>query len=262
MIARQFDPVAELQSAFSLLFKNYTLAAIPLVALIVCIALFAIVAIVVGGTALLASLGSLQSNPMALWTVLAASLPFFGLAGLVAFVVAVVADGAAVSAAESAWKSGVSDLSGGFARAMGKLGDLVVAGLVLCIIAIAIIWTFIGPLALFFLMLYVLPAIVIGGESAFQAMGTSWNMATKNAGPTFAAFIGIVLVSVVGAIINSILGHVPILGWIIALVVNALTGAYAALVIVRFYDLLRGSATATVVPTSTPPPPPPPVPTS
>jgi len=262
MIARQFDPVAELQSAFTVLTKNYALAVIPIVGLIVCLALFAIVAIVVGGSALLASFGSLQNNPMAIGTILAASLPFFGLAALVAFVIALIADGAAVAAAESAWSTGVADVSGGFSRAMSKLGDLVVAAVVLCLICAVIALTFIGPLILLFLMLYVLPAIVVGGESAFQAMGTSWNLATKNVGATFAAFIGIVLVGIVVGIVNSIIGHIPVLGWIVALLLNGLLGAYGALVVVRFYDLLRGTATATAVPTSTAPPPPPPTPVS
>jgi len=256
MIARQFDPVAELQSAFTVLTKNYALAVIPLVALIICLALFGVVAIVVGGSALLASFGSLQSNPMALWTVLAASLPFFGLAALVAFVIALIADGATVAAAESAWITGVADISGGFSRAMSKLGDLVVAGIVLCLICAVIAITIVGPLILLFLMLYVLPAIVVGGESAFQAMGTSWNLATKNVGATFAAFISIVLVGIVAAIVNSIISHIPILGVIISLALNGLLSAFAALVVVRFYDLLRGSATATVVTPTAPPPPP------
>ncbi|HEY7994279.1 MAG TPA: hypothetical protein VID24_08720 [Candidatus Eremiobacteraceae bacterium] len=253
MIARPFDPVAELQSAFTVLFKNYALAVIPLVALIICFALFAIVAIVVGGSALLASFGTLQNNPTALWTILAASLPFFGIAGLVAFVIALIADGATVAAAESAWSTGVADISGGFSRAMSKLGDLVVAAIVLLIICAVLAITFVGPLILLFLMLYVLPAIVVGGESAFQAMGTSWNLATKNFGATFAAFIGIVLVAVVAMVVNAVLHYIPVLGWLASLALNGLLSAFGALVVVRFYDLLRGSATATAAP---PPPPP------
>jgi len=43
---------------------------------------------------------------------------------------------------------------------------------------------------------------------------------------------------------------------IISLALNGLLSAFAALVVVRFYDLLRGSATATVVAPTAPPPPP------
>lgn len=261
MIARQFDPVAELQSAFSVLMKNFGIAAIPLVAIVVCIALFGTVLVIAGGSALMAGgLADLNNNPMALVPIITASLAWFGLALLVAFIIGIVANGAAVSASESAWQSGTADVGGGFSRALAKAGDLVVCAIVLGVIFIAISWTVIGPLAEFFLMLYVLPAVVVGGESAFQAMGTSWNMATKNAGPTFGAFIGIILTWIVVFVINAVIGHIPVLGWIVSLLLNALLSAYVALVVVRFYDLLRGSATATVVPTS--PPPPPPTPTS
>jgi len=261
MIARQFDPVAELQSAFTLLMKNYSLASIPLIAGIVCIALFATVLGVVAGGAVIAGLSDISNNPMALVPLITASLGWFGIVGLVAIIISLIANGAAVAASETAWQSGAADISGGFNRALSRLADLIIVAVVLGIIWLAIFWTVIGGLALFFLMLYVIPAIVIGGESAFQAISTSWNMSTKNAGPTFMALIGIVVVCIAVAIVNAILGHIPILGWIIAIVLNAMLSAFAAVVVVRFYDLLRGSATATIVPAA-PPPPPPPTPTS
>jgi hypothetical protein len=258
MIARQFDPVAELQSAFSVLMKNYSIAAIPLVALIVCFTLFGTVLVVAGGTALLSGgFTDLSSNPMALVQVITASLAWFGLVGLVAFIISMVANGAAVAASESAWQSGTADVGGGFSRALAKLGDLVVLAIALGFMCIVIGWTGIGLIAIGFLMLYTLPAVIVGGESAFQAIGTSWNMATKNAGPTFAAFIGIILVYFVGLIVNMIIGHIPILGWIAQLVINALLSVYVSLVTVRFYDLLRGSGLPMASATLAPPPPPP-----
>lgn len=256
MIARQFDPIAELQSAFTLLTRNYSIATIPLVALIVCFALIATVIGVAGGGAILASMNDLSSNPMALVPIITASLAWFGIAGLLAFIVWLIANGAAVAASESAWQSGTADVGGGFNRALSRLPDLILAAIVLGVICIAIAWTIVGGLALLFFMLYVIPAIVVGGESAFQAMGTSWNMSTKNAGATFAALLGIIIVAIVAMIVNAILSHIPVLGWIISLLINALLSTYAALVVVRFYDLLRGSATATA------PPAPPATPTS
>lgn len=262
MIARQFDSVAEIQSAFNVLMKNYMIAAIPLIALVLCIAVFGFAFVIAGGTALLAGglsggLSDLSDNPMALVPMITAAAGWFAIACLVAFVIQFIALGAASSAAESAWQSGAADVSAGFARALGKVGDLILYGIVFCIIMAVIGWTVLGALALFFLMLYTVPAIVVGGESAFAAMGTSWNMATKNAGPTFAAFIGIILAWIVVFIVDMVLGHIPILGWIVQLVLNALLGGFAALVVVRFYDLLRGTAMATAVAPTAPPPPPP-----
>ena len=262
MIARQFDPVAELQSALTVLMKNYSIAALPLVALVICIALFATVLVVAGGTALLSGgFSDLSGNPMALVQLITASLAWFGLVGLLAFVVSIIANGAAVAASESAWQSGTADVGGGFSRALAKFGDLVILAIALGVMCIVIGWTGIGLLAIGFLMMYTLPAVVVGGESAFQAIGSSWNIATKNAGPTFAAFIGIILAWVAVFIVNMIIGHIPILGWIVQLVLNSLLSVYISLVTVRFYDLLRGTASAAVV-APAPPPPPPPTPTA
>jgi len=253
MIARQFDPIAELQSAFTLLTKNFSLAAIPLVALLIVGALFGTVVAVAGGSALLA--GGLN-NPMALAPIITGALLWFGLALLVGIIVELIGHAAVIAASQSAWEGRAPMSGAGVSRALSRLGDLVVAGIVLGLIFLVICWTIIGPLVLGFLMMYVLPAIIVSGESAFQAMGTSWNLTTKNFGPTFAAFIGIVLAAVVAGIINAILGHIPILGWIIALVIGACVGAFSALVVVRFYDLLRGATTATLVTPTAPPPPP------
>jgi hypothetical protein len=263
MIARQFDPVAELQSAFSVLMKNYMIAAIPLISLILCLAVFAVAFAIGGGAALMAgALTDLNNNPMALVPILAGMAGWLGIAALVACIIQFIGLGAAAAASDSAWRSGTADVSDGFTRALAKVGDLILYGIVFGIIVAVLIWTVVGAIAFGFFMLYAIPAIIVGGESAFQAMGTSWNLATKNAGPTFAAFIGMILAWFAVVIVNLIVGHIPVLGWIVQLALNALLGAFFALVSVRFYGLLRGTATATVVVPAAPPPPPPATPTA
>lgn len=258
MIARQFDPVAELQSAFSVLMKNYSIAAIPLVALIACVAVFAVVFGIGGGAALLTgAFTDLSSDPTKLLAVFAGMGLWLGIAALVAGIIQFIALGATAAASESAWQTGTADVGGGFSRALGKIGELIFYGILFTIVMAVIGWTVIGAIAWAFLMLYGVPAIIVGGESAVGAIGASWNMATKNAGPTFAAFIGIILMWIVVVIVNLVIGHIPILGWIVQLALNSLLGAYVALVVVRFYDLLRGTATATAVAPAAPPPPPP-----
>lgn len=257
MIARQFDPIAELQSAFSVMMKNYSIAAIPLVALIACVVVFVIVFGVGGGAALLSgAFTDLNSNPAALVPIIAGMGMWLGLGVFVACIIQFIALGATAAASESAWQTGTADVAGGVARALSKVGDLILYGIVFGVVMTVIGWTVIGGLAWAFLMLYAVPAIVVGGESAFAAMGTSWNVATKNAGPTFAAFIGIVLMWIVVLIVNMVIGHLPIIGWIVSLILNSLLGAYIALVVVRFYDLLLGTASATAVAPVAPPPPP------
>ena len=254
MIAKSFDPMAELQSAFNTLTKNWMLVVIPAVGLLICFAMFAIVLLVSGAGAIIS--GGLN-DLSTLLAVLGGALLGVCIVGLLSVVVMSIANAAVVVAAKDVWDNRPADFGTAVSRALGRFVDLFLAGLVLAIIAVAISWTFIGPLAMIFLMMYVGPAIILGGESAFAAMGTSWRMSTQNAGPTFAAFLGILVIGVAGAIVNAILQHIPILGVILALLINGFISAFAALVIVRFYDLLKSGVTGSQVVSSAPPPPPP-----
>ena len=261
MIARQFDPVAELQSAFTILTKNLTLGAIPLVGCLIAGAIFVAFLFGTGASALIAS-G--LNDPTAWGAMIGGALFTFSIAALAAGIILLISQAAVMAASEAVWEGRPPDIGAGVSRALGRVLDLFLAGLVLCIIAIAISWTFVGPLALIFLMLYVAPAIVVGGESAFSAIGTSWRLSTQNFGPTFAAFGGVVLAGIAGGIVNAVLGHIWIIGWIGILLVGGFVGAYQALVVVRFYDLLKASApplasTPPVAYSPPPQPPPPPV---
>jgi hypothetical protein len=253
MIARSFDPIAELQSAFNVLTKNWVLAAIPTVGLLICFALFAMVFMASGGFAILS--GGLN-DLSTLLTVLGGALVGVCIAGLISIVVMSIAHAAVVVAAKDVWDGRTPNVGSAITRALSRVADIILAGFSIAIICIAISWTFIGPLALIFLMIYVYPAIIVGGESAFAAMGTSWRMSTQNAGPTFGAFLGILVFWIAGAIVNVILQHIPIIGTIASLFLNGFISAFGALVIVRFFDLLKaGTAGTQMVTPSSPPPP-------
>ena len=240
MIAQTFDPYAELQSAFNVLKQNFSLASIPIVAWIINACVFG-AALALAGVPAAVLFGSGMWTFPALMSVLMGALLWFSIAAIVMGVVWLVAHGAVIAASQSLWEGRQADLSAGVSRALARLVDLLVAGLILAVIAVAISWTVIGPLALFFLMMYVAPAIVVGGEGAIDAIGTSWRLSTQNANQTFAAFIGIVLAGFVVAVIHAVLTHVWIIGWIVEALVSGAFGAYVALVVVRFYDLLRNA---------------------
>ena len=263
MIARPVEPFAELQAAFTVLTKNFSIAAIPAVSTLICFALFGVLLTATVGAAALSgwATGNMFSNPAAWSAMIGGGLLSFGIGALVAILISTISHGAVIAASEAAWVGQAPDLGSAVGRAFGRVGDLLVAGLVLGIIALCIFWTIVGVPLLIFFMLYVGPAVVIGGESAFAAMGTSYRLATANAGLTFAALVGILIAAVVGAIVNTVLGHIPVLGWIAALIVSGLVGAYIGLIVVRFYDLVRGAGTPTVAsaPPAAPPPPPAPI---
>ena len=252
MIAQTFDPLAELQSAFNLLTKNFSLASIPIVAWIINVCLIGAAVGLAGAPAAVLFGANAWSIP-ALISVVMGALLWFSVAAVLMGIVWLVAHGAVIAASESLWEGRPADIGAGVSRALSRLVDLFFAGLIIAVIVLALLWTVVGPLAVIFLMMYVGPAIVVGGEGAIEAIGTSWRMSTQNAGQTLAAFVGIVLAGIVVAIIHAVLTHLWVIGWIVEALVSGAFGAYVALVVVRFYDLFRNAPRASAAP---PPPPP------
>jgi hypothetical protein len=270
MIANQIDALAELQLAFRVLTKNLSLTAIPIAAMLLSGGLVVLAAIVAGASGYIASGMSDLSSMMGILT---AGAIWFGIALLIALILGLIAEAAVIGGSELVWEGRTPDLSSGLGRAFGKIGDLFLFGLVAGILFVAVSWTVVGPLVLSYFFMYAAPAIVIGNQNAFGAIGTSWRLSTQNFGPSASAFLGLIVVGICAGIVNVILGFIPVLGHIVALLVFGFVLAYAALVAVRFYDLLMGKATPAVasaipaapvgsMPTPTPyspPPPPPPV---
>ncbi len=251
MVRQQFDAVAELQTAFQVLKNNWILALPTAVASLVAI-VFLTTVVAAAGLSVLGA-GALSGHPGGAATVLGAGgLAVFG--GFVLIIlISIVAHAAVIAAAEDAWRGQPPNLARGVSCAIAKLPNLFVAGLLIMIPAIifGVLSVFlIGIpllLALGFVMMYVVPGIVVGPESGVSSLGASWRLATQNITPSIIAFVGIAVAYVVQMIVSAILGHIPILGWIIGFLVGGLTSAFAALVSVRFYDLLRGTAPSATV---------------
>jgi len=236
MMQSRIDPFAELESAARALGKNLPLAIIPAVGSLIIVAVCSLTA--VGG-----GLWAMGAAAFGNWAALLAALGAMALGVLLTVVVAVIvgllASAAAAAGAQSVWQSHPPDLGADVGKAVSRMGDLLAAGFLITLIAIAISWTIVGPVILSFFMLYVIPAIVVGGEGGIAAMGTSWRLATQQVGYTFAAFVGILAFSIVAAIASGIVGHIIVLGWLIAAIAWGLDVTFAALVSVRFYELLK-----------------------
>jgi len=259
MVSRQIDATGELQRSLDLLVKNWMLA-IPtaVAALLTTAVLFFFVlgslAAVAGGAALAgaghdSTGGAVGAAAIgSLFLTLLIALPLLILVSIVAYA-------AVVAESESVWKGNPPDLTSALQKATAKLPALIIAGLLIfCIILVSFIIPILGTLAAGFFLLYVIPAIMIGNDSGTSAIGTSFRLVRDNIGPSAIAFIAILVVSIIGQIIDSIVGHILFVNFIVAFVVGGFTAAYCALVSARFYDLLTPGS---MVPAGMPPPPPP-----
>ncbi len=249
MVNRQIDAMAELQNALSVLFKNWVLA-VPT-------ALVSLVAAVLALFVLAATFAPLMaggmmpnsSDPSAALRMLATAGPAFAIFIVVIILLGLVAQAVVIGGAEHVWHGQAPDLAGGIGKAMSKLPSLlglfliaIVLGAICSVLVIALGLGIILGLAMLFFFMYTLPAIVVGNEGVFAALGTSARLVRANIGPSLIAFLGIVVIYIISTIVLSLFNHIAFLAVIANLVIGGLTSAYVTLVTVRFYDLLRGSA--------------------
>lgn len=262
MVNRPMDPMTELQNAFSVLFKNWILAlptaiASLATAIFIVVVVGAVTASIVGvgvmGNGVTTSSGALRPG---IGGLIAAGGATFIIGIVVLGLLALLAQAIVIAGAERVWHGQPADLAGGAGRAFSKLPPLILlfilGAIVFMICAIIIVIGWIAAIVLAFLFMYTVPAIIVGNEGVMQALGTSSRIVRANVGPSALAFVACLVVGIVGGIVSRLFLHIPVLGYIVYLVIGGFTSAYAALVIVRFYDVLRGAAPVTPAVTSGP----------
>ncbi len=252
----QFDAVAEAQNGFKLLLKNWILAVPTAIVSLIQTILF----VVTVGAALAAIMaGTYGSTGLG-----AMAGAFSGVTGLLFLVVALlmlVAHAAVMSAARDAWNGKAPDIAAGLAHGLSRIVDLLIAGILLFLMfVVTIIIPVLGALVVGFLMMYVLPAIILGGQGAIAAISSSYRLVTTNFSQTIVGFLAILVVVIVGNLISRMFLFVPGVNFVVSLIVGGLAYAYAAIILGRFYTLLTEGAPAGTLAAPMPPPMPPSMP--
>jgi len=251
----------QLQRAAEVLSKNWILAlptavASLVLALIVILGVVSLAATIFIGHAAGGGLGSLAG--------FGTGGLILGVLVLIGFLLIAISQAIVIHASEDAWQGRPVNLAASLNAVLGRMPDLVVAYVIsalIMLVTLALCFVVIGfPLvfvAIFFLV-YAIPAVVIGREGGVAAVQSSFRLARQDVGTTFIAFIGIVGVSLVAAVLNSIVSHIPLINFVAAFAIGGLATAYSALVSARFYDIVRGAVPLSTGATFAPQPPPPP----
>ncbi|HME82611.1 MAG TPA: hypothetical protein VKF82_11155 [Candidatus Eremiobacteraceae bacterium] len=262
MATAQIDVVKELQDSFQLLIKNWMLA-LPtaIAALLGSVLRFMIFGALAAGALSSGVLGS-TGNQGAMTAAMAvlASVGLIGLiGGIVLALIGLVAQATVVYGATDIWAGRPLDLSSALSRGFAKLPQMIVGLILIVLLAIIpciLVFLFIGVfllLALGFFVMYWVPGVVIGNKSGMEAIGDSFNLAKNNFGPSALAFLGIFVVVLVGGFVDMLFSHIIGLNFLVSFVVGGFIYAFAAIVVVRMYELLTRSAS--LAPAATPPAP-------
>lgn len=242
MLVRPIDPARELEAAARLLAERWTLALPTAISAAVgaAIAFFAIGAIIVGVLGAYLA-GGLQAALAALTT----GALTFAAALAVIVVLSWIGHAVVVAAAHEAWAGREPDFSQALQLVLTRLPALLTAFVaigVLALVPFLLCFVLIGIpllLALGYVLMYVTPAIVIGGEDGLAAVRSSFRIAVHNGASSGIGYAGILGAFLLGRVADAMFVHIPLIGLVSAFVIGGLTAAYGSLVAVRFYDLLR-----------------------
>jgi|RhiMetdeSRZDD1v2_1073273.scaffolds.fasta_scaffold01933_25 hypothetical protein len=124
--------------------------------------------------------------------------------------------------------------------ALGRFGALVVASiLVTAIVAAGFLFLVIPGLVAMVFLMFTLPAVLLDGLGAVDAMRRSVAVVREHVGAVVGLVVGSLLVFVGAAIVAWIVGWVPFLGGLASFVVHSAAVSYLTVVGVHVYQTLR-----------------------
>lgn len=158
--------------------------------------------------------------------------------------------------ADAAWRTGTATLADGAAAFREDAGSLVAA--VVLLFVVGLIAVILAPftlglslLAFWLFFIYTFASVVVGKRSGVEALGESARITTRNFVMTLLVIVLLAIAFFIAGWIGNVLGHLPIVGRVVAYVIDQAVAAYATLVIVGEYIKLR--PTVQTVGVGTPP---------
>ena len=151
-----------------------------------------------------------------------------------------VSSGMVVVMARDALGGREPGLGDALAAVLGRLGALAVASiLVTAIVAVGFLLLVIPGFVAMVLLMFTLPAVLLDGLGAVDAMRRSVAVVREHVGAVVGLVVGSLLVFVGAAIVAWIVGWVPILGGLASFVVHSAAVSYLTVVGVHVYQTLR-----------------------
>jgi hypothetical protein len=153
--------------------------------------------------------------------------------------------------AGAAWQRGVTTLADGSRAVNEDAGNVLTAAIYLFLFGIVAVllapFTFLLSIFAFYLFtLYTIASAVVGNQRGMNALRESFAIARSRFGTTLIIGILLALLQLIGKLIAHFFSFAPLLGPVIAAIISQLVVAYAVLVVVGEYLVLR--------PGTTPPP--------
>jgi hypothetical protein len=157
--------------------------------------------------------------------------------------------------AGAAWQRGTTTLNDG-ARAVNEdAGNVLTAAVYLFLTGIVAVilapfTLFLSIFAFYLFTLYTIAAAVVGNRRGLDALRESFAIARSRFGTTLIIGIVLAVLQLIGRLIGHLFSYAPLLGPIVAAIISQVVVAYAVLVIVGEYLVLRPAAATPDIPPS------------
>ena len=230
------DIVADFRSGFELLKRYPVMVAPPLIAMVV---VFVLLFLLGGGVGAMFMVGGMTAGAPGMAGAMLGGLLF----GLVFFALAMlinlISHAVVVVMARDALAGREPSMGDAYGAVMGRLGDVVVASVLLAVlVGVASLFFVIPGLIVGFFLMFTLPAVVLDQLPAVDGLKRSFNLVKENIGSCVGLVIGAIVAAVVVAIVSVILHVVPLLGRLASALLGGAFVAYLTVVGVRVYQAL------------------------
>lgn len=160
----------------------------------------------------------------------------FGLFMILAAILFLFAQGAALGMAKEAIDTGKTTIKTGINVARERLVDLIMAAIIVGVLVFVGFALLVLPgLIIWFFLMLTFPSLIIDRLGAIHAVRKSFEVVKNNIGDALVLVVGIIIAAVIVWFVGMIFVMIPFLGWLIGLVLNSALWSYVAVMLALFY---------------------------
>ncbi len=159
--------------------------------------------------------------------------------GFISIVLNFFVHGVTLAMAHEAVERGETSLRTGLDVASSMFFHFLVASAVIsALISLGFALLILPGIAAMFFMMFAFPSIVMKGSGPLEALKDSLVIVKANLKDSFTLFIVMAGISFTVAVINIIVGTIPMVGQFINVIISGLVGGYFAVLLVKAYSIL------------------------
>ena len=127
-------------------------------------------------------------------------------------------------------------------RATARIVPLILASLLVgIIVTIGFVLLILPGIVLAFFLMFTFVALMLDESNPLQAIGRSFGVVKDNFASVFVFFLVLIALAVLVGVVNTVIGLIPILGQILAVIIGSVYASFVSVFVVAVYNELSAS---------------------